>query len=57
MVAAEFSVPRMYETRVHVHRIGDCPNDVHRIGKADRLKSIMPGEDRERVPWPLSDWI
>lgn len=43
MVAAEFSVPRMYETRVHVHRIGGCPNDVHRIGKADRLKSIMPG--------------
>lgn len=54
MVAAEFSVPRMYETRVHVHRIGGCPNDVHRIGKADRLKSIMPGEDRERVPGTLA---
>lgn len=58
VVAAEFSVPRMYETRIHVRRIGGCPNDVHWIGKADRLKSIMLGEDREGTgPWPLSDWI
>lgn len=37
----------MYETGIDVLSVSRSLNDVHRIGKADRLKSIMLGEHRE----------
>lgn len=37
----------MYETGIDVLSVSRPPNDVQRIGKADRLKSIMLGKHRE----------
>lgn len=39
---------RTYERRTHRHpSLRWPPNDVERIGKVDRLKSIMPGDHRD----------